>query len=133
MRSQPKSIKMTLRSWLDVVQVQEVVNKASAQVQKAFSADPIVPNTMDLVTQESGDTSFLLNSVKAAMTWPEVTGNATFMSAFSNLNHKVNAHQNNIQTMSEADLLMRQAEIGKNDFKWFTVAGMTAEFEQLRS
>jgi len=133
MRSQPKSVKMTLRSWLDLDQVQEVVNKASAEVQKAFNLDPIVPNTMDRVTRESGDTSFLLSSVDAAMTWPEVSGNGTAQEAFNNFQDKVDSHRGNIQTMGESELLMRQAEIGQGNFTWFTAADMAHEFEQLKS
>merc|ERR1719503_31597 len=101
MRSDPKAIMMTLRSWLDLVQVQEVVNKASDEVQKAFSAVPIVPNTMKLVTRESADVEFLANSVEASQSWPELTGDSTVHQKFLNFDHKVDAHESNLQTMSE--------------------------------
>jgi len=133
METSPAALTMTLRSWMDCEEVQEIVNSMPAEVQDAFRVQPIADTTADTLSEENGKMLLLAASVQQALQWTEVATNTTLRNQLRGLESRVKAHATSLQTLSEADVLYRQAEIKAADLSWFIADDMTDEFEDIKA
>jgi len=133
MYEHPAPLTMTLRSWMDCEQVQEVVNRQPVDVQEAFRKQSIAPVTSETLSEENGKMFLLQDSLEQAMEWTVAKTNATLRNQLQKLQDKAKSHQAACQTLSEVDILLRQVEIINNNFAWFVADSLTDEFEDIKA
>jgi len=89
--------------------------------------------TTEALGVENGKMLLLSSSLTQASNWDLTKRNATLKDQLQDLQWRTMAHQEQIETQTEADLLMRQTEIAANDSHWFTADSLTDEFEDIKT
>jgi hypothetical protein len=131
-RSNPHELKIALRRWIDIEEVQSIVNTHPPAIQKLFNADTLKPAIQKMLTSETADMSLLEHSLARAWDWKEMRYNRTLQDVFHSLNFKVMRHKLALEQLDSIGVLHRQNEVLEGDDTWFVARKLTREFEDLR-
>ena len=104
----PAPMKMTFRNWIDLHEVQAIVNTKSAEVQMLFNPQQIADATTTKITEEFGHTKYADSAVNHALQWACGTDDDNFHTALKDLSNKITTHLTRLQTLDEAGILQRK-------------------------
>jgi hypothetical protein len=131
-RSDPHPLKIVLRRWIDVHDVQLIVNTLDTQTRRVFSDHSVYPFMETLLRRELEDMQELQASLSRAMLWPELQSNRTAEFELMNLQFDVQRHMVEVEHLDEITMLRRQVEFMNRDDSWFTAYKLRRAFEDTK-
>jgi hypothetical protein len=131
-RQHPHELKVVLRKWVDIEQVQAIINNHSKDIQELFYADTIKPTTVTMLSQEDGLTQLVQSSVSRALDWVEVKSNRTLQDSFYALQLDVRQHILALERMDHTAALRVQGQIAAGNTSWFVALDLLRRFEDKR-
>merc|ERR1712151_688106 len=102
---------MTFRNWIDLLEVQEIINQKPSDVKMLFSPRKIVSTTTNAITVEWGKTGYALTAVSHALAWSCSQETLDFKAILIDLSRQLTTHLAVIETANEAFVLQIQAQI----------------------
>jgi len=115
----PAKMTMEYRNWIDLPEVQEVVNRKGREIIELFTPRSITQAATDYISGEWGKTQYAHNAVQHALAWGCANEQPGFKQALQDLYQDCTTHLSNIQSFEEADIVARQTEINSGDYSWF--------------
>jgi hypothetical protein len=131
-RKHPYELKIVLRKWVDLAQVQEIINNHSKEIQELFYGDPLLPTTVTMLTHENGLIQLVQSSLTRAFDWIDVKSNRSVQDAFRSLQLDVQRHILAIEGMDHTDALHIQGQITAGNTSWFKALELLRRFENMR-
>jgi len=127
----PAAMTMEYRNWIDVPEVQEIVNAKGREIIDLFTPRSITQAATDYITGEWGKTQYAFNAVQHALAWNCVREQPGFQEALQQLFKKCTTHLSNIQSFEEADIIARQTEINTGDYSWFIAEDLIDQYRAI--
>jgi hypothetical protein len=132
-RSDPHPLKIVLRRWIDVHDVQLIVNKIEdRETRRVFNDHSVHPFIETMLRREVEDMNELQASLTEAMTWPELQANRTAGFELMKLRINVQRHMLDVEHLDQITMLRRQIELMHGDQSWFTAYELRRAFEDTK-
>lgn len=127
----PSKMTMSYRNWIDLPEVQAIVNKKSSEVQILFTPQQIASATTDQLTVELGKANYAYSAVNHALAWDCGQEDSGFNSALVSLHQDITTHLARIQTIDEAGVIEVQAEILSGDYTFFIADDQLKQYNSM--
>lgn len=131
-RSDPHALKIVLRRWIDVHDVQLIVNTFDRETRRVFNDHSVHPFIESMLRREVEDMHELQASLAEAMTWPELRSNRTAQFELMKLQINVQRHMVDVEHLDQITMLRRQIELMNGDQSWFTAYELRRGFEDTK-
>jgi hypothetical protein len=131
-RQHPHELKVVLRKWVDIAQVQRIINNHSTEIQRLFYADTLKPTMLTMLSQENGLAQILHSSLTRAFDWVEVKSNRTLQDEFYALQLSVRKHILYLESMDHTSALYLQGQVAAGNTSAFKALDLLRHFEDMR-
>merc|ERR1712232_162837 len=131
-RSDPHPLKIVLRRWIDVHDVQLIVNTFDRETRRVFSDHSVHPFIETMLRREVEDMKELQASLAEAMTWPELRANRTAEFELVKLQIDAQRHMVEVEHLDQIAMLRRQIDLMNGDQTWFTAYKLRRAFEDTK-
>merc|ERR1712151_432102 len=118
-RSNPHSLKIVLRRWIDIEEIQQIINSHDFETQMLFHGDTVSPTIKTMLSKETGLMHMLQTSVGRAMDWNELKKSRTTEDVFRAFQFRVQQHTLAIERLDELEVMQRQREVLWGNKSWF--------------
>jgi hypothetical protein len=127
----PAKMTMTFRNWIDLPDIQRILNSKSDEVRSLFSPKQIVTSVTNMITKEWAKTTYVLSAINHALAWPCSQQQEAFKNGLSALYETLTTHLIQIESASEVDVLEVQAQILFGNYSFFIADGRLTNYSQL--
>jgi hypothetical protein len=131
-RNNPHELKVVLRKWVDIEQVQTILNTHSKDIQRLFYADTLKPTMQTMLSQENGLVQLVQSSLTRAFDWIEVKSNRTLQDLFGALLQAVRRHILALERMDHIEALRLQGQVAAGNTSWFIAKSLLRQYEDMR-
>jgi len=131
-RSNPHGLKIIMRRWIDLQEVQQLVNEHDAATQMLFHGDTLSPTIEKMLTKETGLMILLQASVGRAMEWRELKKDRATEDIFREFQFRVQRHTLALERLDETEVIRRQTEVLWGNKSWFIAESLVREFEDMK-
>lgn len=124
-KEHPAPLTVQTRPWIEISEVQEIVNTMSSRDRKKFKKNSIGSNVQRELGKEHAKVMLIDHSIEQSQSW-----NGVDKACLKNLERRVSSKITSIEALDDWNVLNIQQQIEQGNWKWFKSDAFQTEFEQ---